>query len=309
MFLYRSVSDGSMYEIVNSFLGNIQGGSSTGQSPLTQGLHDPSLELEAGTSVTSTSRFHPIQSRIIIPAGTTLRDVVASARISHSVATSSESVQVVLSPQTMRIESTGAGPSGTKPLLLGRDMSPVRSISSQGSGWIEEYYGNKGEASSSSPIPPQPAQEIHDPVQPHAAQDIPQGELNLSLMNEDERRNQLTDIVRICSSLDELDNYDRFQKKVQTFVDFERELERGLCKKGFLPETINNTRMQIRDIVLYSNDKNSSLLKESTINNYLSQMRNNFNESKPFTKLIHARDKGDINLYKPGEPLFYFIYF
>lgn len=109
-----------------------------------EGLHEPSIGMEVSTPVTGTSVLAPINNRIIIPPGTPFRDIVSSAIIANSGATSEKGVQAVVCPQTMRMESTGAGTSGTKPLLPGRYFSPVRSISPQGSDWIDDYYGHKG---------------------------------------------------------------------------------------------------------------------------------------------------------------------
>lgn len=71
-------------------------------------------------------------------------------------------------PTGFLMESTGAGSSGgvgtsgTKPLLPGRESSPVPSISPQGSNWIEECYGNQGEGATSQPIEGASSQTIQE---------------------------------------------------------------------------------------------------------------------------------------------------
>lgn len=123
-------------------------------------------------------------------------------------------------------------------------------------------------------------------------------------MVQEERRNQLTDILKSRLSPDEITNFDidRFSKKVQTFVDFEIELERRLRQYGYYADTINRKRTQIRNIVFYAKD--GSLLKESTLKSYLTQMRNDFLSSIPYNKLCNARDNCEIHLYKPGDLFF-----
>ena len=61
--------------------------------------------------------------------------------------------------------SGGEGTSGTKPLLPWREDSPVPSISSQGSSWIEGLYGTTGDeiASHSNPPSSRPQAENPDP--------------------------------------------------------------------------------------------------------------------------------------------------
>jgi len=79
----------------------------------------------------------------------------------------------------------GEGTSGTNPVLPWRYSSPVPSISSQGSEWIEECYGNQGEASSSRPnlAPPQ-AHPVTNEAQPHGAPDLPEPHGDQDLMDE-----------------------------------------------------------------------------------------------------------------------------
>ncbi|GMN72229.1 hypothetical protein TIFTF001_056005 [Ficus carica] len=192
-----------------------------------------------------------------------------------------------------------------------REDSPVPSISSQGSSWIEESYGYQGEASSSVPNPVQPygdqgnMAEIPNPVQPHAAQDIQQdnlwNELDQPLIDEAERRNQLSTKLANRYSFGERTNRDllRFERELQTHVEFEIEVERQLRLEGYTPATINRTREQIRDLIFYKTD--NSPKSNSTLDRYLREMNGDFHSSAPWKILKNARNNNRLNLYKPGD--------
>ena len=198
-----------------------------------------------------------------------------------------------------------------------REDSPVPSISSQGSSWIEESYGYQGEASSSVPNPVQPygdqgnMAEIPNPVQPHAAQDIQQdnlwNELDQPLIDEAERRNQLSTKLANRYSFGERTNRDllRFERELQTHVEFEIEVERQLRLEGYTPATINRTREQIRDLIFYKTD--NSPKSHSTLDRYLREMNGDFHSSAPWKILKNARNNNRLNLYKPGD-LFSILY-
>ena len=149
--------------------------------------------------------------------------------------------------------------------------------------------------------------EIPNPAQAGVAQDDIWNILDQPLLDEGERHNQLTNILLPRLSPDELSRFNDLylNAKVQTFANFEISLERGLRNAGYLPETINHCRGKIREIVFFSNSNDGSLLKESTLNSYLFQMERDFLGSTPYRKLLHAKENYNLNLYKPGDPLFY----
>lgn len=71
----------------------------------------------------------------------------------------------------------------------------------------------------------------------------------------------------------QLDHF-RFQHEVQTHVDVEIELERQLRLEGYTPATINRTRTQIRELLLYN--RRGFPVRESILEGYLSEMSDNF---------------------------------
>lgn len=93
-----------------------------------------------------------------------------------------------------------------------------------------------------------------------------------------------------------------FDRDLQTHVDFDIEVEKQLSFLGYTPATINRTRKQIRELLLY---KNLKPIKKSTLIPQISQMSKDFIHSKPYLKLIKARDNNNLHLYKPGEPLYH----
>ena len=173
-----------------------------------------------------------------------------------------------------------------------------------GDSWIEESSGNLGEASSSVPNPV--------PVDQEISQDILWNELNQSLLEDEIRREQLSRKLALAMLLKsdfpthtDLESL-RFKQEVQTHMVVEIELEKDLRMEGYLPSAINRTRAQVRDLLLYSG--NGVPYKKSILDGYLSEMSTDFRKSKPFNKLIKARDNHELCLYKPGD-FFYKLYY
>lgn len=100
-------------------------------------------------------------------------------------------------------------------------------------------------------------------------------------------------------------NYDsafdciRLENHIKTQLDVEIEIEKSLRLEGYSAATINRTRDQIRDLILYN--RQGFPVKETLLERYLAEMSTDFRTSRPCRLLFKARDNHDLSLYKPGE--------
>jgi len=134
-------------------------------------------------------------------------------------------------------------------------------------------------------------------------------DLEHPLIAEEERRNQLAAKLENRFYFRERTPRDllRFERDLDTHIRFERELEKGLRLDGYTPATIERTREQIRDFLLYTNRSPVRPVRRTLIHAYINQMRTSFQDSDPYRRLLSARDNHRLNLYRPGE-LFYQLY-
>nr|QWQ49861.1 hypothetical protein [Zelkova schneideriana] len=157
--------------------------------------------------------------------------------------------------------------------------------------------GTSGEAESSVPNPIQ--------QQPHGAQEIPQdllwNELEQPLIEEKERTLQLRAKLanRFYFRNQTVPETLRFEHEVQTHVNVEIEVEKRLRMEGYLPREINNSRAEIRELLLYT--RKGKPVQEYILEGYLSEMETDFPNSTPFRILKKARDNHNLSLYKPGD--------
>ena len=132
-----------------------------------------------------------------------------------------------------------------------------------------------------------------------------ENDVDQPLMDERERREQLA--AKLAARLGfhenrtQVDHF-RLQHEVETQLGVEISLERHLRMEGYTPATRNRSRNHIRELVLYTRRGNP--VKESILEGYLSEMEDNFSESKPYSLLLKARDNHELNLFKPGDPFF-----
>ncbi|GAB2303712.1 hypothetical protein Dimus_037696 [Dionaea muscipula] len=203
--------------------------------------------------------------------------------------------------------------SGTERPRPSSPLSPIPSISSRGDSWIEEAYGDKGEASSSTGVGPQaqpssplPRSGINQEVRwgvleevapeqaaappapapdPNVGQQPLIPELDPPLLTDNIRREELDHRLGLIlfghsyapSIRDSI---------VETQLQIEKKIEGALVSDGYSPDDVFAKRHKIRGFLFYPH---GTALEEGTYLSHLKEIRRNgTRESVPYRRITRA---------------------
>lgn len=148
---------------------------------------------------------------------------------------------------------------------------------------------------------------IHEALpQAPAPEEVPQdaigGELDQPLISDEERfaglkNRRLSHSINLSKEVD----HTLLDYEITTQMGVEIKLERALRQQGYPPISINANRGKIRGFLFYSRGRP---LSESTLLEYLEEMEEDFEKSRPFQVITKAKARYDLPLYKPGDPHF-----